>query len=398
MNLDQFWERVFSEDRALVQLAWDSLTSDERTVVHEMLEKISADPERIAEQRVAARYALNVIRDERSGMLESPASSMNHGMPDTINKVAIEPGVTKRPVSLQKAEVSRQAPSKTPAMADMNALPPGALDFARELAHQTGERLKHASGQLIASVKQDGTLVTASDIEADQQLGKAILARYPDHSVLSEEGDRVYGGQEWCWMIDPIDGTTNFTWGMPAWGVLIALLHHGQPVLGVAEFPPVGLQLYAAKGQGAWRETENGDGDGPIHVAIDTSLTSTQLFALGTHSLGKSETGKGYSSKSVPDLPCKLRMPGSSGFDFALVACGVCVGAFDATVHVWDIAALWPIVEEAGGRCVTNRPGGIFPLSKGIDYSEVEFTALGAGTGELLQVFLTSLSDRFRLP
>ncbi|HEY3343070.1 MAG TPA: inositol monophosphatase family protein [Anaerolineae bacterium] len=350
MDLDLLWERIFSEDEQKVRLAWDSLSDDERKTVQDLLDQICADPQRIAEQRSAARFALRVMRGEPAESALGPVTAL--------------------------------------AVAPSNDLPAGVLDFARELAHQTGERLKFASGQLIASTKKDGTLVTASDIEADQHLGDSINARYPDHGVLSEEGDKVYRGQEWCWVIDPIDGTTNFTWGFPAWGVLVALLHHGQPVLGVAEFPPIGQQFYAAHGQGAWRKTEIGYGDGPIHTAIDKTLTSTQLFVLGTRSL---KYGK-------PDIPCKLRLPGSSGFDFAMLAGGACIGAYDSLVHVWDVAALWPIIEEAGGRAVTNHPGGIFPLISGVDYSSVTFAALGAGSAEILTELLARFSDRFHLP
>ncbi|HEY3288868.1 MAG TPA: inositol monophosphatase family protein [Anaerolineae bacterium] len=331
MELDQFWAQVFSEDAAKVRDAWNWLTVDERVSLRAHLTQIVHDHERAMIQREAARFALRV--------LDIPAFT----------------------------------------------LPDGALEFARQLAHQTGERLKVSSGQLIATTKQDGTLVTTSDIEADQHVAEAIASRYPEHAILSEEGDKVYRGQEWCWVIDPIDGTTNFTWGFPAWGVLIALLYKGEPVLGVADFPPAGQQLYAVRGQGAWRKTDSGQGDGAIRAARDETFTSTQLFAVGTRSL----------KPDAPMLPCKLRLPGSTGFDFALLASGACVGVYDSVVHVWDIAALWPIVEESGGMIVTNRPGGVFPLQAGVDYYTVEFAALGAASTGILSESLVRLSDRF---
>jgi myo-inositol-1(or 4)-monophosphatase len=342
MNLDQFWANMFSEEAEKVRAAWEWLADDERAAVRNHLEQIVHDHERIEAQRDAARFALNA---------EPPSA---------LCVIAI-PAFT---------------------------LPEGALEFARDLAHRTGKRLKFASGQLIASTKKDGTLVTTSDIEADQRVAEAIAQRYPDHGVLSEEGEKVYHGQEWCWVIDPIDGTTNFTWGFPAWGVLVALLYKGQPVLGVAEFPPVGQQLYAVRGQGAWRKTEIGYGDGPIQASADKAFTTTQLFAVGTRSL----------KPVLPNIPCKLRLPGSTGFDFALLACGACVGAYDSTVHVWDIAALWPILEESGAQIVTNHPGGIFPLGEGVDYCSVEFATLGAATAELMSESLLRFSDRFVLP
>ncbi len=329
MNLDEFWEHIFSEKAERVNLAWQPLGVDERASVRHLLAQIVVDPERIAAQRVAAQYALGVTTG-----------------------------------------------------GDFT-LPDGALEFARELSQRTGRRLKEASGGLVASTKKDGTLVTASDIEADHRLGEEIKTRYPDHSVLSEEGDKVYGGNEWCWVIDPIDGTTNFAWGYPGWGVLIGLLHYGQPVLGVADFPPFGRQYYAVRGKGAWRSTENVEV--PIHAAGDRKLTSTQLFAVGTRSL------KGGKWR----IPCKLRLPGSSGFDFALLSGGECVGAYDSTVHVWDIAALWPLLVESGAQVVTNHAGDVFPLRSGKDYSSVEFAVVGAATSELLRESLALLSDRF---
>ena len=353
MDIEQFWEYIFSEDKDLVGRAWDTLEEDERASVRRLLEGVMADPDRIADQRAAAKFAIGCIDD--SGATASVATEWATGA------------------------TARVAPT---------ILPEGLLEFARGLGRQTGERLKFASGQLIASTKKDGTLVTAFDIETDREITAAIKARYPDHGVLSEEGEKVYHGQEWCWVIDPIDGTTNFTWGFPGWGVLIALLHQGQPVLGVAEFPPVGQQYYAVRGQGAWRKTETGYGDGPIHTTTDTAFTTTSLFAVGTRALNPGN----------PNIPCKLRLPGSAGFDFAALAGGACAGAFDAALHVWDIAALWPIVEEAGGRVITDHPGGLFPLRAGVDYNAVVFSVLGAGTPELQAEALAGLSDRFSLP
>ncbi len=263
------------------------------------------------------------------------------------------------------------------------ALPTGALEFARNLAHRTGLFLKDKFGQISASFKKDGTLVTEADLASDRMLTEAILARYPDHAILSEESDKTYHGQEWLWVIDPIDGTTNFTWGFPAWGVLVGLLHFGQPVLGVADFPMTGEQYSAAVGHGAWRNGE------PLKVPVVTQLDSTQLFSFCTRTL---KYGK-------PDLICKSRIAGSSGFDLATLARGACVGVLELRVYVWDVAALWPIVHEAGGLVITNRAAGhdIFPLRNGLDYGSVEFSTLGALSPALLDEFRAKLSDRFSI-
>ena len=329
MNLDDLWEYIFSEDSARVTHAWNDLAQGERTSVKDLLRRIEADPERADAQRVAARYALSIVDD---------------------------------------------------------ALPDGALAFAQHIAHDTGQFLLQTYGQLIASVKHDGTLVTESDLESDRRLSTAIAQRYPTHVILSEERDRVYRGQEWCWLIDPIDGTTNFTWGFPAWGVLVALLHWGQPVLGVADFPVLGEQYSAARGQGAWL---NGVRLHTAHVPTnedgDVAPLTTQLFACCTRSLRHGPF----------NLPLKMRIPGATGYDLAAVARGACVGSIDVTVHAWDVAALWPIVHEAGGVTKINRATPLFPLRAGVDYLNEEYSVLAACSGQMLAYLEQRLSDRF---
>jgi hypothetical protein len=234
MDLEELWQQVFSENAPQVRAAWSALDAEERRAVHDLLVRISADQERASGQREAAQFALEVL--------------------------AAAPGASN--------------------------LPDGALAFARELAAETGRHLCGRFGQHAASTKHDGTLVTASDLDSDRRLSAAIAARYPGHGVLSEETARIYRGEEWCWVVDPIDGTTNFARGFPIWGVLIALLHHGQPVLGVADFPMLGEQYWAAHAQGAWLN------DAPIRTAelglgADglPQIEGTHLFACCTRTL-----------------------------------------------------------------------------------------------------------------
>lgn len=241
----------------------------------------------------------------------------------------------------------------------------GALDFARALAHDTAQYLLTSFGAAAADTKRDGTLVTQHDLESDRRLSKAILSRYPTHGVLSEERDRVFRGQEWCWVIDPIDGTTNYTWGYPCWGVLIGLLHDGYPVVGVADFPHTHEQFCAVLGKGAW---VNGSRLQSLQLEADAQgrpqFAPTHLFACCTRTL----------KRGNPNVPLKVRVPGSTGYNLALVAKGVCAGSLDIRAHVWDVAALWPIAEMAGAALKTTQP--VFPLRKETDYSDVSFGVL----------------------
>jgi myo-inositol-1(or 4)-monophosphatase len=311
-NLDVFWEHIFSEDAATVTQALRRLDEDERTATCDVLRRIVADDERIDAQRAAAQFALGV-----SAQMQ-PAS-----------------------------------------------LPEGALDFARQLARDTAQFLLAAFGTAAADLKRDGTLVTQSDLESDRRLSEAILARYPAHAVLSEERDRVYKGQEWCWVIDPIDGTTNYTWGYPCWGVLVGLLHHGYPVMGVADFPHTQEQFYAVHGEGAWL---NGRPLQTLQLDVTADgvprFAATHLFACCTRTL----------KRGLPPLPMKLRLPGSTGYNLALVARGAVAGSLDVRAHVWDVAALWPIAQMAGAALKTTQP--VFPLKKDTDYAAVSFGVL----------------------
>ena len=272
-------------------------------------------------------------------------------------------------------------PSSQPAAAPISdlSLPPGALEFAREIVHVTGQYLKATFGRLDATLKHDGSLVTESDVASDQRLTAAIHARFPDHGVLSEEQDTVFHGQEWCWVIDPIDGTTNFKWGFPVWGVLMSLLHHGQPVLGVAEFPMTDEQYWAVLGQGAWCNGER------ISAASDRLPDPTQLVAACTRSL---------KAGPLAILP-KTRVSGSAGYDLAVLARGPVVGVLELTVHVWDVAALWPLISEAGGVVETNTAEPLYPLRPGDDHLKTIFSVLGANSPTMHHYFQEGLSDRF---
>ncbi len=330
-DLDAFWENILSGDAARVSLALRQLNDEERAATRDLLRAIAGDDERAIAQRIAAQFALGV----QAQSLPAP-------------------------------------------------LPDGALRFARTLAHDTAQFLLATFGEGNADTKRDGTLVTQSDLESDRRLSEAILSRYPTHHILSEERDHVYQGQEWCWVIDPIDGTTNYTWGYPCWGVLIGLLHNGYPVLGVADFPHTREQFSAVLGEGAWL---NGSKLQSLRLEADAQgrpqFIPTHLFACCTRTLQRGNL----------NLPLKVRLPGSTGYNLALVAKGACAGSLDVRSYVWDVAALWPVVEMAGGALRTTHP--VFPLRRGANYAEVSFGVLAGCSPAAADALAERLSDRF---
>lgn len=328
MDLEAFWEAIFSENPPRIRAAFQQLSIEECLAVQSLLVNISRDEQRIEEQRQAAQVALRALGGD--------------GLDSALSE---------------------------------------ALAFARALAQDVGAMLRAGFGQLGGALKGDGSLVTRWDIEADRHIHAAITARYPDHAVLSEEHSHRWAGEEWCWVIDPIDGTTNFASGLPIWGVLIGLLRHGAPVLGVAEFPMLHEQYYAVRGGGAWLNGER------IHAQrkLASEVQPNDLFACCTRTL----------QAGPVRVPAKLRVPGTTAYNLALVARGACIGSFDLVVHVWDVAAVWLLVAEAGAVAHTNLSSGLFPLHPEYDYGQAAFSILAAATDSLADAFAEFLSDRF---
>lgn len=244
---------------------------------------------------------------------------------------------------------------------------------ARTVGHEVIDWLRPAMmagfGRTHRRDKADGTPVTAVDLHADQTIVAAIRDAFPDHGVVSEEGQTRWHGQEWTWVVDPIDGTTNYAAGMPYWATSIALAHHGEVVWGMVDAPPVGLRVDAVRGQGC---TSNGRSVAvatPIDLSSRTSRHSPMAVSPGTI------------RQVLPNTFFKPRVLGAYALDLALVAEGSLVGAFLRVPKIWDVAAGMLLVTEAGGGVVTVGSDGHFPLvaDVGLDNRSVR-TAAGPTT------------------
>ncbi len=123
------------------------------------------------------------------------------------------------------------------------------LTFAETTAARVGTQLMADFGAVQASEKADGSLITRSDKWADEEIRNAITSTFSSHGILSEEGEHVFPDSEWCWIIDPLDGTTNFARGIPVWAISMALLHHGTPVFGYVHLPPIGQTFHGFWGE-----------------------------------------------------------------------------------------------------------------------------------------------------
>jgi histidinol-phosphatase len=200
---------------------------------------------------------------------------------------------------------------------------------------------------LVVETKPDLTPVSEADRAVEEAVRERLAAAAPTHAVLGEEfGVAGDAGAAFRWIIDPIDGTKNYVRGVPVWATLIALEYAGELVVGVVSAPALHTRWWAGRGEGAFR---NGDS---IHVSRVAALADAQLsFAWDTaerfHADGVGEKMLGLAHRC-------WRTRGIGDFwQHMLVAEGAFDIAIDPIVSLWDVAALMPIVEEAGGRCTT---------------------------------------------
>lgn len=200
-------------------------------------------------------------------------------------------------------------------------------------------------------VKQASDFVTRIDTESEEIIINTIRKTYPDHNFLAEESLKDADEGDYRWIIDPLDGTTNFIHGYPMFAVSIALQHKGDIILGIV-FDPARNEMFSAeKDKGAFL---NGK---PLNMLSDISIRDS-LIATG-FPFRKKEFIEKYLElfKRVFDKVSDMRRAGSAALDLAYLACGRCDGFFEIGLSPWDIAAGSLLIKEVGGT-VTDFRGG----------------------------------------
>ncbi|QIN81652.1 inositol monophosphatase [Rubrobacter tropicus] len=234
----------------------------------------------------------------------------------------------------------------------------GELDAAVGAAEAAGDLLREGFGrQRSIRYKGEVDLVTEMDERAEGAIREALLGAFPDHGMLAEEGGSLSGGGDARWIVDPLDGTTNYAHGLPVFAVSVALERSGEVVLGVVHDPMRGETFVAEKGLGA---TLNGE-----------ALTPTGEEDLAR---GLVATGFPYDRNNVPaalelfgtlSLRAQgMRRLGAAALDLCYVAAGRLDAYYERGIHAWDVAAGALILEEAGGR-ITDYRGGPFEVEGG---------------------------------
>jgi histidinol-phosphatase len=210
---------------------------------------------------------------------------------------------------------------------------------------------RYRSQDLDVQLKPDRSQVTDADTRVEKVVREHLASARPDDSVLGEEFG-TEGSSNRQWIVDPIDGTSNFVRGVPNWGALIALVIDGVPQVGVVSAPALGRRWWAATGHGAWLQ-EEGREPRRLHVSGIADLASASL----SYNSLKHWDQYGRLDQLV-DLSRTVERTRAYGdlWSYMLLAEGAIDVAAEFDVKPWDIAALVPIVREAGGR-VTDVDG-----------------------------------------
>ena len=227
------------------------------------------------------------------------------------------------------------------------SIPPVFLATAIQTVIKAGAMQMAGIDHLQIEKKGAIDLVTQVDREVEQMFRALIADRFPDHAVLAEEfearGDRQHEA-EYCWVFDPVDGTTNYAHGLPIFCCACSLERNGQPIV-AAIYDPNRRELFTAeRGRGAWL---NG---APMRVSSASTLIDSLLctgFHYDVHKEGDYVLGLFGDFIKVSRA---VRRLGSAAIDLAYVAAGRLDGFWEARLNPWDISAGALLIEEAGGR------------------------------------------------
>jgi histidinol-phosphatase len=203
---------------------------------------------------------------------------------------------------------------------------------------------------LVVTTKPDRTPVTDADQAVERSIRRGIEAARPHDSILGEEYGTA-GSSERQWIIDPIDGTANFLRGVPIWGSLISLAIHGEPVVGVVSAPALGQRWWAARGHGAWTETHDMQvhGEPARRIAVSGIAELSDAFLSYNSLQGWDEAGHLDEVLALNRAVGRSRAIGDM-WAYMLLAEGTVDIVAEYDLKPYDLAALIPIIEEAGGR------------------------------------------------
>lgn len=220
------------------------------------------------------------------------------------------------------------------------------LDEAIYAAKEAGKVLSKYYGKVKINSKDEyfnaASLITDADIESEKIIADILKEKFPDHNIYGEEGTSINKGSSYTWVIDPLDGTSNFIRNIPLFGISIGLMKDKDPLLGVLYFPKLDLLFYAEKGKGAYCNEEK--------ISVSKRGVSESLFYNGGVYKGKFSLEENVVSKVG-----LLKIIDCSSYELAQIAKGDAeLYILESVLH--DVLAGVVIIREAGGK-VTDKQG-----------------------------------------
>lgn len=186
-------------------------------------------------------------------------------------------------------------------------------------------------------------IVTSVDIESEKRLVKGLLTLLPGSAVLAEESGRTGGATPYTWVIDPLDGTTNYAQGLPLFAISVALLHHQEAVFGAIYCPMLNQFYHAVLGQGAWLEGKR------LRVSSKLKLSDAVVATGFPYDRSAHPQNNVEEATKIIPLVRGLRRMGVASLDLALLASGALDAYWEYNLSPWDVAAGQLMVKEAGG-------------------------------------------------
>ena len=226
-------------------------------------------------------------------------------------------------------------------------------------------------GNISASNKADGSLITSCDLWSDKTIVDGLSSIAPNEGVLSEEGGKSIPDTKAYWVVDPLDGTTNFAAGIPYWSISVARFVDGKPQSSFLIIPTLKKKFVSIKGKGVWLNNIKIEPNKNNHTSECVSLCSRSIKIL--------------QKKPNSIFPGKIRLLGVSSLNLTSVAMGQTFGAIESTPKIWDIAAAWLLLEELNCSIewLETDPTN---LTSGQNLSDVNFPLIASRSTEKIKI------------
>ncbi len=256
----------------------------------------------------------------------------------------------------------------------LEALTEDQLSQLNKVLDKVANRQRNDFGHVVSDIKQDGTLITDCDRWSDATLVSELKKIAAGEGVLSEEGSQIVPDSSAYWVVDPLDGTTNFAAGIPHWAISVARFVNGIPESAFLDLPALNQRIVAFRGKGVWL---NGK---PMHGKTQRAACSG-CVSLCSRSI------RMLQQRPDKPFPGKIRLFGVASLNMVSVAMGQTIAAIEATPKIWDLASAWLVLSEL--KCPIHWLN-IDPanLVSGQDLSKADFPVLTASSKDELQRFL----------